>query len=188
MEIRSLKCNSVLAALFAAATVIGLSLAQPAHAASDYLLELDGVKGESAAKQEELDAKLSEMTQALELFFDQYENLEALRAEVTAMQDEVTELRKAGDDKRREYIVQFQEAQLEFAQKVAPFLDEEVVAAVSLNFSKIEMKYNEQERSAASSSGIDELASALAELAPVIENLRKTKPVPVTATQNSQSL
>lgn len=129
MKRESIRISLIRSGLLAAATTVAMLAAgilAPAHAASDYLLELDGVKGESAQVSSDLDGKLAEAQALIATLGENFAQLEALEAEITSLTEQLDAVRKQGTEQHDYFATQMDDARKIFDEQVAPLLDSQV--------------------------------------------------------------
>ncbi|MCC7478991.1 hypothetical protein IT575_11115 [bacterium] len=136
-----------LGAFAALATCITLGLSSPARAASDYLLELDGVKGESAVLDEQMDTKIGELEALLASVQEQLSQARQIQDEIVELDEQMEAVRKQGQEQHDYMRTQVEEAKRVFNEQVAPFMDQPTIEAVSINFAKMEVKYSDDKSS-----------------------------------------
>lgn len=129
--------NIGLAAIVATASAAALGLASPARAASDYLLELDGVKGESKAAAADLDNKGQELQQALADLQAQMDKVETLQAEFVKLGFGIIVVSGSNDDIALQNRQKMDSSEQVFDDQIAGLLDPDVVTAVKQNFEKL---------------------------------------------------
>ncbi len=123
--------NAGLAAFAATAAFAAMGLVTPARAASDYLLELDGVKGETAVIEKDLCDKSKEAQALIDSITADIQALQALGPEFASLGDQLLKVRKQGEDQKEYFAAQIEDAQKIFDEQVASLLDASIAEQVS---------------------------------------------------------
>lgn len=166
--------QSSLLAVIAIGAIAASGLFSPAQAASDYLLEIDGVKGESKAAAVELDTKATELQQALADLQAQMDKVKTLNDEFVRMGFGIIVVSGNDAEMSGQKLQELEVGQQVFSDQVAALLDPAVVAQVTQNFEQLRSSLSSSSEAFDTSdvsASLDAISSAVSSASESVDSL-----------------